>query len=137
MRVLVDTNIILDLLLEREPFVPDAERLFQKIAAGEVIGYATATALTDIFYIARRQTQSIEIARAAIVMTLQLLEISPVDRGVIEMALASDTPDFEDAVQAASAASQELDALITRDADFSGALISVLSIRQLLWQLEA
>lgn len=137
MRVLVDTNIILDLLLEREPFLQEAELLFQKIAAGKVIGYVTATTLTDIFYIARRHTQSLEKARAAIALTLQLLEICPVDRGVLELALASDTPDFEDAVQAASAISQGLNALITRDTDFSAASIPVLSVRQWLEQLEA
>jgi len=137
MRVLLDTNIIFDLLLEREPFLQDAELLFQKIAAAEVIGYVTATTLTDIFYIARRHTQSIEKARAAIAMTLQLLEVSPVDRAILELALASDTPDFEDAVQAASAVSQGLDDLITRDTDFSAASIPVLSVRQWLQQLEA
>ncbi|HEY9752365.1 MAG TPA: PIN domain-containing protein, partial [Coleofasciculaceae cyanobacterium] len=43
MRVLIDTNIILDFLLEREPFLHDVEALFQEIASGQIIGYATAT----------------------------------------------------------------------------------------------
>jgi predicted nucleic acid-binding protein len=47
----VDTNIILDFLPERESFLHDAEALFQGIASGQLIGYATATTLTDIFYI--------------------------------------------------------------------------------------
>ena len=49
MKVLIDTNIILDFLLQREPFFQDAELLFQAIDAGQVIGYVTATTLTDIF----------------------------------------------------------------------------------------
>ena len=101
MRVLVDTNIILDFLLEREPFLHDAEALFQKIAAGQIIGYATATTLTDVFYIARRHTQSIKRARQVIAITLSVMEICPVDRSVLELALASTTSDFEDAVQIA------------------------------------
>jgi predicted nucleic acid-binding protein len=53
-RVLIDTNIVLDFLLQREPFSQDAEVLFQAIDVGEVVGYVTATTLTDIFYISRR-----------------------------------------------------------------------------------
>jgi predicted nucleic acid-binding protein len=50
-RVLVDTNILLDFLLQREPFFQDAELLFDAIDRGLVIGCVTATTLTDIFYI--------------------------------------------------------------------------------------
>lgn len=48
MRVLIDTNILLDFLLQREPFRQDAEELFQAIDSGQVVGYVTATTLTDI-----------------------------------------------------------------------------------------
>jgi predicted nucleic acid-binding protein len=61
-RVLIDTNIVLDFLLQREPFFPDAELLFQAIDAGQVVGYVTATTLTDIFYISRKHTRSVEQA---------------------------------------------------------------------------
>ena len=63
MRVLIDTNVILDFLLQRELFFQDAERLFQAIDSGQIVGYVTATTLTDIFYIARRHKRSIEQAR--------------------------------------------------------------------------
>jgi predicted nucleic acid-binding protein len=63
MRVLVDTNIILDDFLEREPFVEDATALMEAIESERIVGYVTATTLTNIFYIARRQTRSIELAR--------------------------------------------------------------------------
>lgn len=59
MRVLVDTNIVLDFLLQREPFFQDAELLFQAIDIGEIVGYVIATTLTDIFYISRRHTHSL------------------------------------------------------------------------------
>ncbi|MTJ16357.1 PIN domain-containing protein [Dolichospermum sp. UHCC 0299] len=74
MKILIDTNIILDYLLEREPFLPDAEMLFQAIDSGQIIGYVTATTLTDIFYIARKPTQSIELARQAISTTLTIMD---------------------------------------------------------------
>jgi predicted nucleic acid-binding protein len=65
-RVLIDTNIVLDFLLQRESFFHDAELLFQEIDSSRVIGYITATTLTDIFYIVRKHTRSTEQARQAI-----------------------------------------------------------------------
>ncbi len=58
-----------------------------------------------------------------------------VDRQVLEPALSSSTPDFEDAVQAACAAAQGLDALVTRDADFATGLIPLLSVDDVLKQV--
>ena len=81
MRVLIDTNIALDFLLEREPVFQDAEMLFQAINDGEVVGYVTATTLTDIFYISRRHTRSVEQAREAVSETLIAMAYIPqVDR---------------------------------------------------------
>jgi predicted nucleic acid-binding protein len=65
-KVLIDTNIALDFLLQREPFLQDADRLFQAINDEEVVDYVTATTVTDIFYISRRHTRSVEQARQAV-----------------------------------------------------------------------
>ena len=135
MRVLIDTNIVLDFLLQREPFFQDAELLFQKIDSGFVIGYATATTLTDIFYIARRHTRSIEQAQQAVLETLTAMEICPVNRAILESAFVLGSVDFEDSVQVACALAQGLDAIITRDTDFVSTLIPVLSIGEVLQQL--
>lgn len=136
MRVLIDTNIVLDFLLWREPFLQDAERLFQAINTGQVIGYVTATTLTDIFYISRKQTRRIEQARQAVSETLTVMAICPIDRDVLELAFNSGLADFEDAVQIFSAVAQELDAILTRDAKgFLSSPVPVLSIQELLEQL--
>jgi putative PIN family toxin of toxin-antitoxin system len=120
MRVLVDTNIILDDFLEREPFVEDAAALMEAIESERIVGYVTATTLTNIFYIARRQTRSIELARQAVSETLTLMEVCLVDRAILEAAFASNLRDFEDAVQLACAMASRLDAIITRNAqDFA------------------
>ena len=87
MKVLVDTNIVLDFLLQREPFFQDAELLFAAIDAGQIVGYVTATTLTDIFYIARKQTGSIEKARQAISEVLTVMCVCSVDRAILESAL--------------------------------------------------
>lgn len=137
MRVLLDTNIILDYLLEREPFLQNAEALFEKIDSEKVVGYVTATTLTDIFYIARKQTQSIELARQAVSTTLTVMIVCSVNRTILESAFASDLADFEDAVQISCAVSQNLDAIVTRDIQgFSNSPIPTLAVHQLLKHLE-
>lgn len=137
MRVLIDTNIVLDYLLERDPFLQDAEALFDAIDAEKVIGHVTATTLTDIFYIARRQTRSTELARQAISNILASMVICPVNRAILEDAFTSGLPDFEDAIQICCATSQSLDAILTRDIQgFTSSAIPVLSVRQLLDRLQ-
>lgn len=136
MRVLVDTNIVLDFLLQREPFSQDVELLFQAIDVGEIVGYVTATTLTDIFYISRRHTRSVEQARQAVSEILTAMMICPVDRVVLESAFKSGLADFEDAVQIFSAVTQGLEAIVTRDAQgFLSSPIPVLSIQELLQQV--
>ena len=137
MRVLIDTNIALGFLLQREPFFQDAELLFQAITTGQVIGYVTATTLTDIFYISRKHTRSIEQARQVVSEILTAMAICPIDRDVLESAFNSGLADFEDAVQIFSAVAQELDAILTRDAKgFLSSPVPVLSIQVLLQKLE-
>jgi predicted nucleic acid-binding protein len=136
MRVLVDTNILLDDFLEREPFVEDAAALMEAIESERIVGYVTATTLTNIFYIARRQTRSIELARQAVSETLMLMEVCLVERAILEAAFASNLRDFEDAVQLACAMASRLDAIITRNAqDFAGATLPILSTSELLESL--
>lgn len=137
MRVLIDTNIVLDFLLQREPFFQDAELLFQAIDVGQAIDYITATTLTDIFYISRKHTCSVEKARQAVSETLTAMVICPIDRAVLELAFNSGLVDFEDAVQIFGAVAQGLDAILTRDnKGFSSSPIPILSVQDLLQQLE-
>jgi predicted nucleic acid-binding protein len=135
-KVLIDTNIALDFLLQREPFLQDAELLFESIERGEVAGCVTATTLTDIFYISRRHTRSIEQARQAVSEMLTVMVICPVDRAVLELAFDSGFNDFEDAVQIFSAVAQGLEAIVTRDAQgFSSSPIPVMSVQEVLQQV--
>ena len=136
-RVLIDTNISLDFLLQRSPFFQDAKLLFQAIESGQVVGYVTATTLTDIFYIARRHTRNVEKARQAVAETLNIMEICSVNRAVLESAFGLSLIDFEDAVQIACAVAQGLDAILTRDTqDFLSSPVVVLSVRELLQRIK-
>jgi predicted nucleic acid-binding protein len=131
-RVLIDTNILLDFLLQREPFFQDAELLFDTINSGLVVGCVAATTLTDIFYIAQKHTRSIEQARQAVAEVLTVMTIFPVDRAVLESAFNSGLTDFE----IFCAVTQGLDAILTRDKrGFASSPIPVLAVGELLQQL--
>ncbi len=136
MKILIDTNIVLDFLLQREPFFQDTELLFQEINVGQVVGYVTATTLTDIFYISPRHTRSVKQARQAVSETLTVMVICPIDRAVLESAFNSGLSDFEDAVQIFSAVTQGLDAIVTRDVQgFVNSPVPVLSVQDSLQQV--
>jgi predicted nucleic acid-binding protein len=114
MRVLVDTNVVLDFLQEREPFIKDAAKLFKLIDAGEIEGFIAATTITNIYYIVRRAV-GLAAAEDAITQILTDLQICKVDRAILEHALALQFRDFEDAVQYACALAYGVDAIVTRD----------------------
>lgn len=80
MRVLINTSIILDFLLQREPFFQNADLLFEAIDSGRIIRYVTATTLTDIFYIARRHLAVLSKPDKTISETLTAMVICPVNR---------------------------------------------------------
>ncbi len=132
MRVLVDTNIFLDDLLDREQFGAQAKALFEAIQSQRIEGYVSATTLTDIFYIVRKQ-KGIHTAKRAVSDILGGMKVCTVDRSILETAISSNLPDFEDAVQMACATFENLDAIVTRDAQgFAGATLPILSAGELL-----
>lgn len=127
MRVLIDTNVVLDFLQARSPFVEDAVKLFEKIDAGEVEGFIAATTITNIYYIIRKAAGAI-MAQDAITQILTDLQICAVDRNVLEQANALNFRDFEDAVQYACAIAYKVDAIVTRDlSGFVDAEIPIIS----------
>ncbi|OKH17576.1 PIN domain-containing protein [[Limnothrix rosea] IAM M-220] len=136
MKILFDTNILLDFLLQREPFFTEVAPLFKAIATGQIIGHVTATTITDIFYIARKHTKSIVKARQSIATILVSFDICPIDRYIIEAAYHSDISDFEDAVQIFAAIAQDVDAIVTRDRhDFENSPLPIYSPTELLEQI--
>jgi predicted nucleic acid-binding protein len=115
MKILIDTNIILDFLQDRQPFVEDAVRLFERVDTGDVEGCIAATTITNIYYIIRR-ARSVQAAQDAIAQLLTDLHICEVNTIVLQQALALSFRDFEDAVQYVSAVTYGVDVIVTRDA---------------------
>jgi predicted nucleic acid-binding protein len=111
---------------------------FRKLIAAASLDTSQQQHLQIFYYISRKHTRSIERARQAVSETLATMVICPVNRAVLESAFTSGLADFEDAVQIACAVSQGLEAILTRDTQgFLSSSIPVLSIRELLQQLEA
>jgi len=134
-KVLIDTNVVLDLLLEREPFFESTIILFEQIERGKLSGYIAATTITNIFYIIRK-IKGREVALAAINRLLIGFQFGAVDRQTVETALSLGLKDFEDSIQLACATINQLDAIISRDSkDFMGSPLPIYSPTELLNQL--
>ncbi len=125
MRVLLDTNIVLDVLLARHPFVGPAAELFGLAEQSKIEGLLCATTLTTVDYLLT-QAMSRSEARQALRKILGLFEVAPVNRSVLEEALKSRIADFEDAVleQAGRLAGAEV--VVTRNQkDFRHAMLRI------------
>lgn len=112
--VLLDTNVILDLLLERPDFVKQARQICDRVESGVCHAMLCATTVTTIDYLAQKQLGRVG-ARAAVSALLDLYDIAAVTRATLTMALASDMPDFEDAVLAHAAHQAGARFIITRN----------------------
>jgi predicted nucleic acid-binding protein len=132
MRVLFDTDVVLDVIAERVPFAAAASELLDFSEQGLFEAYISAITPINIFYIARKAKSSGDL-RQAIEHLLRTVRVCPVDH----MALASPIADYEDAVQHASAAAVGLDAIVTRNlADYKNAALPVYSPTSFLNQLK-
>ena len=132
---LLDTNVIIDALLERDPWETDAGAIMQADLDGQFVAYVTATSLTDIFYVTRRQAGR-ERAWELVQATLNQLSIISVGGDELEAAVMLEGNDFEDNLQIACAMSLQLDFIVTRDSSgFTGSPMPVLTPQQLLSRL--
>jgi len=112
MRILIDTNVILDFVLNRAPFADDAATLFQHIERQALFAVVSASAVTDIFYLLQKEKVD---AVAFLKDFLSAVDVMGVDKAIIMYALYSGWTDFEDAVQAQVAIENSIDAVITRN----------------------
>ncbi|MCA9025576.1 MAG: PIN domain-containing protein [Planctomycetaceae bacterium] len=136
MKVLLDTNIVLDVLLQRQEWIDDAQAIWDAGESGQLTCHVTATALTDIFYVCRR-SRGWEDARVATQACLDTMLVITVDRTLLTAAINRPEADFEDAVVIAAAEAASVDAIITRDAaGFKDSPIAVMSPADLASRLQ-
>jgi predicted nucleic acid-binding protein len=135
-KILLDTNVILDIALNREPFVVSASLLFDKIDEKSVKAFMSASTITDIFYIMTKAKDK-SVARNFVKHSIEIIDIIAIDKEVIKNAIFSDIIDFEDAVQIKAAEINDLDAIITRNKiDFMESKIPVFTPIEFLEELK-
>ena len=135
MNVLLDINVVLDLLLIRQPWSDDSARIWDAHREGKIIARLAAFSVPTIFYLMRRQA-GIEAAHNAVRACIESLEIVPVQHTTLVLASALPGRDFEDNLQIACAIEARVDAMVTRDpAAQTGCPLPVVAPAQLVSQL--
>ena len=114
MKILFDTNVVLDVMLDRDPFAEPASRLMSLVESGKISGLLGATTVTTIHYLAARVMGPVK-AQSHIKDLMILFEIAAVNRSVIEDALVAKFSDFEDAVLYQAARHAGAEAIVTKD----------------------
>lgn len=124
MRLLIDINVLLDVVLERDPWARPAAELLATIETNQAQGFVAAHTLPTVYYIVAK-SQARDTATRAMHDLLRLLDVVPVEKQDFYRALSLPLNDFEDAVQAAAAFRIDAEYLVTRnEPDFKGASIT-------------
>ncbi len=135
LRVLFDVNVLLDVVLYREPHVRAAAKLLAAVETGTLNGLICAVTIPTIHYIVGRE-QGRERSLDGIRRLLELCEVAPVTRAVLIEALEIGFVDYEDAVQHEAARHASADGIVSRNlGDFKPATLAMYSPEQLLYAI--
>ena len=132
-KVLIDTNIVLDVLLERDDFFKQSYAVLKACEDNKVEGFFSASSMTDIFYVIRKATHDNEKAYEALGHLLSILNIMTVTNEDVINAYSKHAEDFEDCLVAMCARSNGCEVVVTRDKKgFEGLGITVISPKDFL-----
>lgn len=124
-KILFDTNVILDIALKREPFFEHISGLFSFIDQGKIKGHITATTITDIYYIFKKE-KGHDSALDFISNLIGVVDVIGIDKETILQSLKSGIKDFEDAIQVTASDHNNIEVIITRNIkDFKKSQIPV------------
>jgi predicted nucleic acid-binding protein len=138
MKIVFDTNVILDVLVEREPFVEVSAKAFDAIDRKDVSGAMTANTVTDLFFLYRKHQSDPVKRKEAIRGLVTALEVLDTTRALCLSALDSPISDFEDAVVAESAKLWSADFIVTRDTHgFDDSPVKAITPDELLKRFDA
>jgi len=127
MALLIDTNIVLDWLLERQPFAENAKHIMEYCINGNLRCYLAGHTLLNTFYITRKEKSVVE-RKEILLMLCDCFEIIDVEKSMIISVLQNESwQDLEDGLQMQSAEQENLDYIITRDIrDFTNSKVKAL-----------
>jgi predicted nucleic acid-binding protein len=128
MVALIDTNVILDALIDREPFAAKAREIVTYCSQKKFLGYFAGHTIPDIFYILRKDYSSAE-RKDMLMGVCRAMDVVGIDKSMLMNALTSECfEDVEDCLQAECASSVGADYIVTRNTDdFSTSLIPAIS----------
>lgn len=133
MKLMIDTNIFLDVLTNREPFYQNSKAVLQLCESGRVQGFLSASSVTDIFYLVRRQLHSIDLAYQALGAVLDIVQVLTVTNKDVLRAYAQRASDFEDCLLSVCAKANGCDAIVTRNKkDFASFGLQLLAPEEVL-----
>jgi predicted nucleic acid-binding protein len=136
MRAFVDTNVLLDFLLRREPHFGPAARLFDKMESGAVEAFVSAISFNNIFYLARKPLGG-DGARELLRDLRRVCRTVALDEDILDAAIELTISDYEDAIQAVSAGRIQSPFIVTRNArDFEGSGINAYAAEEFLALLD-
>lgn len=131
----IDTNIILDALLKREPWCEAAEKVILLAASKKVSASITANTVTDIYYIVSRNTGDKSKAREAVADLAKLMDFTTVEKSDCVKAVSSPVDDYEDALLSVCAAKSKSKFIITRNVkDFEKSTVKAITPDEFLSQ---
>lgn len=132
MKILLDTNVLLDIFLERKPFYDSSIKVMALIERGKIEGWICGTTVTTIYYLIEK-TLSREEADLHIKNLLKLFHVAPINHYVLQSAVDTKFRDFEDGVLHQSAVTAGLDGIVTRNTkDFQHSQLPVYTPEELL-----
>lgn len=133
MKVFVDTNVLLDLICQREGFSKDADAIFRYCVEGRLKVVMSALTLINANYTAHKYGYTWDELKEVLKRICGYIEISRIDSEVFMSALYSNSPDLEDALQYCSAKTSGVDYIVTRDVKgFTVSTITVLTPKEFL-----
>ena len=134
-KLLIDTNIIVDLLAKRENFYREAQELFTFVDERNSSLFISSLTFVNTYYILSKYLNANEVRKILIKFKI-LVNVLPLDDKIVELALASDFGDFEDAIQYHTALANNLDIIITRNKkDFKTSQLPILTAKEYLNRL--
>jgi predicted nucleic acid-binding protein len=136
-RILIDTNVVLDVVLARQPWAAEAIELLDRVARGETQGLVAAHSVTTVFYVVERERDR-RTALTAVGDLLSIVGVAELGSADFQRALTLGLKDFEDAVQVAASLRVGADFLVTRNArDFRGSPVAIRAPGEILALLAA
>lgn len=114
-KVFIDTNIILDIFLKRDPFFTNSQKTVLECVENNLIPHISGSSVTDLFYICKKSGMERDVILDHLKGLLKAFEVVIIDKSSILNAISSGIKDFEDAVQILACQKEKIDLIVTRN----------------------